>query len=65
MTCSLDAVGIWIGYELVDVELDKVEYVSHSIAAKTGPTERLINFLLAFRLAHFMVIISIFTSAGL
>lgn len=50
MTCSLDAVGIWIGYELVDVELDEVEYVSHSIAAKTGPTERLINFLSAFRL---------------
>lgn len=44
MTCSLDSVGICIGDELVDVELAEVEYVSHSIAAKTGPAERLFRF---------------------
>ena len=44
MTCSLDSVGIRIRDELVDVELAEVEYVSHSIVAKTGSPERLIRF---------------------
>ena len=37
-------VKLWIGDELVNVELAEVEYVSHPIVAKTGPAERLIRF---------------------
>jgi hypothetical protein len=37
-------VKLWIGDELVDVELAEVEYVSHSIVAKTGSAKRLIRF---------------------